>query len=420
MRRDLDPVRAEARAVGFIAKAVLDAVLHGRPADRELARHMRELGRVHPRLARLIPRAVFALFRWWGWTRDLAERDVPLALLASYLLDSGPYHPVTTDWARRYDWIKGASLTPPPAAAALDDRAAWLRAFVNEPKRRFNPLALVPAWFFSAVDLPGHAFERALLEALQRPAPLWIRRRDDAPLDGLALDPHAAVPLAAKAASADSLYLHPAFKKGLFEIQDLASQAVSLACAPSPGSRWWDACAGGGGKTLHLASLLKGKGTVLATDVKAHKLDETRRRAARARLHNVVARAWDGRRTPGAFDGVLVDAPCSGVGTWRRNPDARWRTGERDVAELAAKQRDILARAAEGVKPGGVLVHAVCTLTRAETGGVVDAFLAEHGGFRLDPAPHPLTGAATDGRIWIWPHEHDCDGMFIARMARRG
>jgi 16S rRNA (cytosine967-C5)-methyltransferase len=207
----------------------------------------------------------------------------------------------------------------------------------------------------------------------------------------------------------------------VLEIQDLASQAVGLACDPDPGERWWDACAGAGGKALHLAALMGGKGLVVATDVNAAKLKEAARRARRSPFRNLTTKPWDGRHVAGkpkSFDGVLVDAPCTAVGTWRRNPDARWTTPREAIARLAALQAQILHAAAAGVRPGGTLLYSVCTLTPAETLGVVRPFLDAHPDFGLDPFPHPLTGAATDGTLQIWPQDADTDAMFLARMVR--
>ncbi len=421
MRRTLaeDDVRSLARTTGYVAKRVFDAVAAGRAGDRELAVHLRQLGKQHPRDARFIARCVFAAFRWRGWTGALVEADLPRGLLASYLLDSGPYHVVTTDWARRYGDIKGDALTPPPETADIGARADWLRGFLRKPKLRLNLLALVPAWFFKLVPIANRDVEHDLLEALQRHASMWIRLRPDQPFDGLRFDTHKSMKLAARVVEDVDLYRHPAFKAGAFEIQDLASQAVGVVCDPEQGERWWDACAGSGGKALQLASLMNPKGVVIATDIKEHKLAETRRRAARAKLYNLTTKPWDGRKPPARnFDGVLVDAPCSGVGTWRRNPDARWRTTPDDVRELSALQRTILDVVASGVRSGGRLVYAVCTLTTAETTDVTDAFLSGHPEFKLAETPHPITGEPTDGRVWIWPQRADGDGMFIARFVR--
>ena len=409
--RTLGPTKRVVGTPELIAHRVVDAVFAGHPADRELGRYANDLG--DPKARRFVAHAVFAAFRWWGWTAPLFDADFRRGLVISHLLDSGERVDVASDWS---------GPLPPPQAAGIAARAAWLRAAVAPRKLDTSIGRLVPPWFFESIHrTSAPTFERTLLEILQRPSPLWVRLVDDRKISGLRLERHATVRGAARVTSADSVYEHPAFRDGAFEVQDLASQAVSLACAPRGRERWWDACAGGGGKTLHLSSLLLGKGTVVATDVKVRKLDEVRRRVRRANLQNVEIREWDGKRVPGkpaSFDGVLVDAPCTGVGTWRRNPDGRWRTTPSDVRELAAIQRDVLARAADGVKSGGRLVYAVCTITRAETDDVVDAFLAERHDFAPATALHPLTGEPTDGRIWIWPWLADSDAMFIATFGR--
>jgi 16S rRNA (cytosine967-C5)-methyltransferase len=212
------------------------------------------------------------------------------------------------------------------------------------------------------------------------------------------------------------------FVEGRIEIQDLASQAVGRVCDPEPGERWWDACAGAGGKALELAAIMGGKGTVVATDTHAGRLRETVRRARKSPFRNITTREWDGKHVSGkagSYAGVLVDAPCSAIGTWRRNPDARWLFDPSSVARLAAVQAQLLHTCAAGVKVGGTLVYSVCTPTPSETALQVSAFLDAHPSFALDPFPHPFTGDPTDGTLMIWPSEADTDLMFIARMTRR-
>src|SRR5205814_8236813 len=180
------------------------------------------------------------------------------------------------------------------------------------------------------------------------------------------------------------LFRTPEFHGGAFELQDVNSQAVSLICAPSAGQTWWDACAGEGGKTLHLCDLMGNKGLVWASDRAEWRLQKLKRRAARARLFNYRTRLWDGGPNlpvKTKFDGVLMDAPCSGIGTWQRNPHARWTSVARDVHELSAVQKDLLLYAAAAVKPGGKLIYSVCTLARAETTEVAAGFETASSGF---------------------------------------
>ena len=145
------------------------------------------------------------------------------------------------------------------------------------------------------------------------------------------------------------LFKTPEFQAGEFEIQDISSQAVGLLCDPKPGETWWDACAGEGGKLLHLSDLMQNKGLIWASDRAAWRLQKLKRRTARAKAFNYRAALWEGGAklpTKTKFDGVLVDAPCSGVGTWQRNPHARWTTTVEDVQELAEVQKRLLTNVA--------------------------------------------------------------------------
>jgi len=158
------------------------------------------------------------------------------------------------------------------------------------------------------------------------------------------------------------------------------------------------------------------QGVIWATDRNARRLAVLKRRAARAQLFNYRTATWDGGAKPPTkthFDGILVDAPCSGIGTWQRNPHARWTTSPDDVRELAATQRALLEHAAGALKPGGRLVYSVCTLTRGETSAVADAFAAAH----AELEPLPVFGV--ESRLTLWPHELDANGMFIAAWKRK-
>src|SRR5450432_2819761 len=223
-----------------------------------------------------------------------------------------------------------------------------------------------------------------------------------------------------------------AFQEGLFEVMDEGSQLVAELVAPPPGGRVLDACAGAGGKTLALAAALSGKGRVLALDVDGKKLEELRRRARRAGLNNVAARTVgaDGailppEARPAAWDRVLVDAPCSGLGTLRRNPEARWRMGKTTVAAFPPRQLGLLVTYAPLVAVGGRLIYATCTLLGDENEQVVTRFLAE----RSDFVPIPVKeiwgraraddlGQADDGFLRLAPSVHDTDGFFAAIMRR--
>lgn len=373
-----------------IAAEVIRTANREKPADAALREVLKEFRDLPPFDAREVSRLVFLYYRWHGWTRD--ERGVEAKLRLARRL------------AERFQ--------ANPASIPL----AEMRA------------KAVPAWTAEQMDLSDD-----WLRSLQREPKLWLRaKRGQAAalrerLFGARISP--VFPEALTYEGDTDLFKTPEFHAGEFEIQDIASQAVGLMCAPQPGETWWDACAGEGGKLLHLSNLMENRGLIWASDRAAWRLQKLKRRTARAQVFNYRAAMWDGGvklPTKTKFDGVLVDAPCSGLGTWQRNPHARWTTTPADVAELAAVQGKLLANVASSVKPGGKLVYSVCTLTRAETDDLVRAFHEAQPEFV--PMPVPLftvtesksraqPSAAT---LTIWPHELGGNGMFVAAWRKCG
>lgn len=222
-----------------------------------------------------------------------------------------------------------------------------------------------------------------------------------------------------------------AFKNGLVEIQDEGSQLVAFAVAPKPGDQVVDFCAGAGGKTLALAALMNNKGRVVACDVLAGRLKRAAERFRRAGLHNIEAKPLSSARDPWVkrhkrkFDRVLVDAPCSGTGTWRRNPDSRWRVLGPGLEQLVPLQAEILDSAARLVKPGGRLVYATCSLLPEENEGQIAAFLATHPDFTVKPVAEVwaeesvgTTPPADGPYLRLSPGRHDTDGFFAAVLVR--
>jgi len=424
------PGRAASQAARLleVLRLLEDEVAAGRPADSALTRFLRQHPEMGSRDRRLVSTTAFAGFRWRGWAGTVAE-DGPVAAVRAALLDGLQSAPdalrhlaAGTDLA--------AALETPPGFQGLDDRAAWVSKAWKPGAR---PADLAPAWAAEALAVPGGANRSAFLarwlDALQDRPPLWLRA-DGIPGGDLAAAVRRLGPTAvahARLESAVRVDGHPALPElervvgTAFDVQDLASQAVGAVAAPQPGQSWWDVCAGAGGKTLDLRSRMGNRGYLRASDVRPRALGEARRREERLgrkgtdwRVHDAALPPPDAR----AFDGVLVDAPCSGLGTWSRAPDARWRTGPADVERLARTQSAILRAVADSVRPGGSLVYAVCSLTLAETHGVVDAFLAGRPDFAPAPVPHPLHGGAPDARLWIWPWDGPCIGMFVARLVR--
>ncbi len=302
--------------------------------------------------------------------------------------------------------------------------------FHNEPQRISDSelAAAVPEWTVGVMTVTPE-----WLRSLQTEPRLWLRAKRGHGGELARTLGDCWIPDAPQLADAlayqgtEDLFRSKEFHAGEFEVQDIASQAVGLLCAPAPGETWWDACAGEGGKTLHLSDLMQNKGLIWASDRADWRLKRLKMRAGRAKCFNYRAVEWDGGvklPTKTKFDGVLLDAPCSGIGTWQRNPHARWTTTANDVRELAVVQTDLLARVSGSVKPGGKLIYSVCTLTRAETTDVASAFAAAHPEFEPFALPAIKSGKGeprdtTPSAVTIWPQDLGGNGMFIAAWRRR-
>ena len=280
----------------------------------------------------------------------------------------------------------------------------------------------VPAWVKDEV-----AISREWLVSLQTRPVLWLRAKRGTAQQLAAKLGHCVpgpdiLSDALEYRGEEDLFRTPEFHAGEFEVQDVASQFVGVLCGPKPGETWWDACAGEGGKLLHLSELMENKGLIWASDRSERRLTALRRRAARAKVFNYRVAAWDGSArlpTKTKFDGVLIDAPCSGVGTWQRNPHARWTTTMEDVRELSAIQEQLVLNAAASVTPGGKLIYSVCTLPRAETDAV--AALCSRQLPLFEPSPWsawPNEQPGASARKWIWPQTCRGNGMFVAAWKR--
>jgi 16S rRNA (cytosine967-C5)-methyltransferase len=333
-----------------------------------------------------ISQGVFAYFRWRGWLDD----QEPLSRQIEHALH------LAESFALKPQEFSDSDLM----ARAVP---AWVK----------HEMEVTPAW----------------ARALQPPPRLWLRASrgqgaalvaklgDCRPCDGR--------PLAdcLEYSGHQDLFRTEEFHQGQFELQDISSQAVGLMCGPRAGETWWDACAGEGGKLLHLSQLMENQGLIWASDRAAWRLLRLKRRAARAKVFNYRAVPWNGGSklpTKTKFDGVLVDAPCSGIGTWQRNPHARWTTTPQDVQELAELQRQLLTHAAATVKPEGKLIYAVCSLTRAETEAVADFCEAQCPNFKPLPLKNPLASSFTPApRTCLWPQQFGGNGMFIAAWSRQ-
>jgi 16S rRNA (cytosine967-C5)-methyltransferase len=222
-----------------------------------------------------------------------------------------------------------------------------------------------------------------------------------------------------------------AMAKGWIDIQDEGSQLIALVCGAEPGMQILDYCAGAGGKTLALASAMQNKGRIVAMDLETRRLEKSRQRFKKAGVSDMIEvrplevdknRKWL-RRQKGTFDIVLCDVPCSGTGTWRRNPDMRWRTYGPDVKDLIPIQSEILMRIAHTIKPGGRLVYATCSMLPEENEARIQEFLEQNPDFYLRPVREilPQIPQWEDGKFMrLSPYRCATDGFFAAVLERKG
>jgi 16S rRNA (cytosine967-C5)-methyltransferase len=425
-------VRATPALVDATAAAAREVLRLERPADGILAAFFRS----HPKLGQqdraFIAETVYALLR----RKRLIEHAV-----AETGLEHGDARLLALAAAVRVRGLNVREL----AAAVGPDEAAWLEG-VKAAARGALPFAVdcdLPDWVIARlVPALGEAGLARLARALNQPAPLDLRvnaakAERDAVLERLAVDSIAAAPtpyspVGIRLKEKPAINRHPLFVAGDIEVQDEGSQLLCSLLAPRRGEMIVDFCAGAGGKALALGALMRSTGRVYAFDVSARRLGELRPRLARSGLSNVHPQAIASERDPrvkrlsGKIDRVLVDAPCTGLGTLRRNPDLKWRHTEAAVVELAAKQRAILDGAATLVRSGGRLLYATCSLLAEENEHVVREFLERNAQFRLVSARAALAagrievppGEPDDDYLRLRPDVHGTDGFFGALMER--
>ncbi|HEY8416576.1 MAG TPA: 16S rRNA (cytosine(967)-C(5))-methyltransferase RsmB, partial [Limnochordales bacterium] len=289
--------------------------------------------------------------------------------------------------------------------------------------RTSHPEWLVARW----VQRFGVAEAQRLCEANNIPPPLHIRANplkitrealaERLRAQGAQVEPGPWAPQALHVRGLGQIADNPAFREGLFTVQDEGAQLVGHALDPQPGQRVIDLCAAPGGKTTHLAELMRNEGEVIAVDVHARKLPLVARAAHRLGLDIITVLAEDARALPGKLapaERVLVDAPCTGLGVLRRRPDLRWRKHPQELAALAKLQGELLAAAAQLTQPGGVIVYSTCSTEPEETTAVVEAFLAGHPDFAAEPLPLVTYVPAQGLGGYLYPHRHGTDGFFVA------
>lgn len=317
------------------------------------------------------------------------------------------------------------------AAIAYPDPRSDLRAYLAA--RYSHPAWIVADW----IDQLGATEAEELCRVMSEAPPLTIRVNTlrisrEALLERLAAEGATAVPtryspVGAQLSSPVPFATLPSFREGLFSAQDEASQLIALLLAPAAGDRLLDLCAAPGGKAACLAEQMGNQGSILACDLHPRRLEQVRLVAQRLGIDIISTRAMDAAHAGQSLSGelfprVLVDAPCSGLGVLRRNPEGKWWKTLQDVSELAALQKRILASAAECVAAGGLLVYATCSTTVAENEAVVEDFLSHHSDFVLENViglfPFSADLCTERGLFRSWPHRHGMDGFCAARFRK--
>lgn len=310
-----------------------------------------------------------------------------------------------------------------PELAATFDGVGHGPAKIGESESKAFP-GVAPNWLLER--LRGSKLDDAEFPALIDRAPLDVRvnraKAGDLVVEGS--EPIPGLPDALRLTAGTDVDKLDGVPDGALEVQDAGSQIVTLAAKAKPGQRIVDLCAGAGGKTLALAAAMGGEGAILATDTDRNRLSRLTPRAERAGASMIETRLLNpGREAEmledwgGSADCVLIDAPCSGTGTWRRNPEARWRLSPERLDRLVATQQQVLSVGAALVRPGGALVYIVCSLLDEEGAAQIDAFLADHAGWHADRLDLPA-GRPHGAGVRLTPAHDATDGFFVARLTR--
>ncbi|MGS0683046.1 RsmB/NOP family class I SAM-dependent RNA methyltransferase [Shewanella sp. 125m-7] len=408
------------------------------PADRIVGEYFRTNKKHGSKDRRVIRESLFALFRWWGWLKQIhtsEQQDASwfacLTIVAE--LEAHKWTQFSDAWrefanqSEQFNLNASEQLLP-----SVTDKCQRVQQLLNDDAISVDQL--LPEWFWQVAQV-DKTKQLAIVEAMCSRPPIWARAQtltQQQVIESLANDDITAIASEyfddAVSLGHKNINLNAigAYQRGELEIQDLGSQVIGQICAPKSDDKWWDTCSGAGGKTLQLRSLMLKQdssaiGTIISSDIRRKPLEELTKRAKRAGFNGISIAPWKSDELPvasNAFDGVLVDAPCSCTGTWRRNPDMRWLDDESVVTDKHALQLDILSRSAKAVKPLGQLVYATCSLSPIENEQVVNAFLLSNPEFELQTLTHPFTGEQVK-MLTIWPQEANTDGMFVAKMSKR-
>lgn len=399
--------------IAQIIRSLRDIFVDRRYADKVVEFAFKKHPKWGSRDRRLFAEAVYEIVRHWRWYWHLAglpdaEHAQREALTEERLWQVwGAY------------WLMAGNDLP-----FFDEVSGVRRGAVMERAKEEVPAAVrasVPDWMDARLGRELGEAWTAIRDTLNTPAEVYLRvntlkteRRSlktRLAQEGFITETLKDIPTALHMKQRYNVFGMAAFKEGLFEVQDASSQKVAPFLEVEPGMKVVDACAGAGGKTLHMAALMQNKGKIIALDVHDWKLAELRKRAARAGVDVAETRVIEGTKTlkrlQGYADRLLLDVPCSGLGVLRRNPDAKWKLSETEIERLTVEQQDILTRYCAMVKPGGKMVYATCSILPAENEKQVQAFLAAHG-----------QDWTLEEELKINPADTGHDGFYAARLRR--
>lgn len=367
----------------------------GKKADKVIEASLKADKRRGSKDRAFIAETTYELVRWYRYYKALSGYDSIAYLIATYLIEKGHELP-------QWDFFEGYE---------------HQKNDVSTPADRLS----VPDWMYErGKNELGPAMWEAQLEAMNSMAPVWIRAnllkttpkqlQKALSQEKIETTWFPEFPEALRLNERRNIFTSSLFKSGHFEVQDAGSQMIAPMLDVSPGMRVIDACAGAGGKTLHLATMGQNKGQVIAMDIYENKLVELKRRARRNGIHNVETRviknSKDIKRLHDSADRLLLDVPCSGLGVLRRNPDAKWKLNESFIDEIGQTQQDILERYSKMLKPGGVMVYATCSLLPSENEKQVERFLKTNEAYNVVQ------------QTTLYPSQQDTDGFFICKLTK--
>ena len=406
--KNTTPQKLHPILVRAVAQALFAIFRENRHADKVIEYTLRHNPKAGSRDRAFIAENTYEIVRYYRLYTALLGREPAdeadfWALIGIHVVASGLFLP---------DWREFSGLNP-----------GTLKKGLEQARQQRKLRESIPDWLDALGERElGEQWEETL-SWLNRPAQVVLRtNRLKTDRSALQKALHAEGIETQAAGESDALVLvrrqnvfqTKAFKKGLFEVQDFSSQQVASLLAPEPGMRVVDACAGGGGKTLHLAALLQNRGSLIALDTLAWKLDALRLRARRAGATNIETRSIENRkvikRLYGSADRLLLDVPCSGLGVLRRNPDSKWKLQATFIDELRTVQQDILQSYSPIVKPGGRMVYATCSILPSENNEQIKQFLNSEAGASFSLLEEKR----------ILPQDEGFDGFYLALLERKG